>query len=49
MKAIFWKIKHWFWWNFKATDKQKANWQRIVYGTGIMKGDKFIDIKYFVK
>ena len=46
---IIWKIKHWFWWNFRATDMQKAKWQQIFYGAGIMKEDKFVDIKKFYR
>ena len=47
MKKLWNKIKHWFWWNFKATDNEKTRWQMMVYGTGIMKCDKFVDIKKF--
>jgi len=48
MKTFWNKIKHWYWWHFKATDKEKANWQMLTFGTSIMKDDKFIDIRRFV-
>ena len=48
---IWRKIKHWFWWNFKATNKEKIYWQQMIGGVGIgkmtKKGLKFIDIKKF--
>lgn len=52
-REIVRKIKHWFWWHFRATDNEKIYFQQIVYGTGlgkIIKGKrKFIDIKRVLK
>jgi len=48
MKIILEKIKFWLWWKFKATEKEKFNYQLFCYGTGIMKGNRFIDIKRLI-
>ena len=37
------KIKHWYWWNFKATESQKNYWDTVCYGIGFMKNGKRID------
>ena len=37
------KIKHWYWWNFKATESQKNYWDIICSGIGFMKNGKRID------
>ena len=42
------KIKHWYWWNFKATEKEKVDWDTLMYGTGFMKNGKRIDPKKFI-
>lgn len=34
------KVKHWYWWHFKATEDEKVKWDMACYGTGIMKGGK---------
>ena len=31
------KIKHWYWWNFKATEFEKTYWDTVCSGTGFMK------------
>jgi hypothetical protein len=49
MKKLWQKIKHWYWWKFKATDQEKVYWQSICYGFGVMKEDKFVDIRAFYK
>lgn len=47
MKKIINKIKFWFWWTFRATDKEKTQWQVLTLGTGFSKDGKFIDAKNF--
>ena len=37
------KIKHWYWWNFKATEFEKTYWDTVCFGTGFMKNEKRID------
>lgn len=41
------KIKHWFWWNFVATEEQKVFFDQKYFGTGIMKNGKRIDPNKF--
>ena len=42
------KIKHWYWWNIRATEKEKVSWDTIVYGTGFMMDGKRINPKNFI-
>lgn len=39
------KIKHWFWWKFIASDKDKAFYQAMTLGHGILKQGKFVDVR----
>jgi hypothetical protein len=48
MKKLWRKIKHWYWWNFKATEYEKQRYDMITLGTGIMKGGKRIDPRKFI-
>jgi len=43
MKEIIRKIKHWYWWNFKASEEDKCNYDMMIFGTRIMKDGKRID------
>lgn len=48
MRKLWNKIKHWYWWKYKATDFDKVFYQTIVYGSGVMdKNGKFVDINKF--
>ena len=42
------KIKHWYWWNFKATEEDKCYYDMMMFGTRIMKSGKRIDPMNFV-
>lgn len=44
---MFKKIKHWFWWKFKATEQEKSYYDMIFKGTGIIKDGKRIDPRKF--
>jgi hypothetical protein len=48
MIKLWQKIKHWYWWNFKATEAEKSRYDMVIYGTGIMKNGKRIDPKVMV-
>jgi hypothetical protein len=37
------KIKHWYWWYFKATEEERSLWDMMTTGHGIMKGGKRIN------
>jgi len=42
------KIKHWYWWYFKATEKEKSLYDLCVYGNSFMKDGKRINPKKFL-
>ena len=45
MQRIWYRIKNWFWWNFQATEKQKCEWDFLLYGGSFMKNSKRISPK----
>ena len=45
MKNLISRIKFWFWWHFKATEKQKSQYDMLFFGTGIMKDGKRVNPK----
>lgn len=49
MKKYWYKIKHWYWWKFKATEEEKTKYQMLTFGTGFMKDGKFVDIREIYK
>lgn len=49
MKKLFRKIKHWYWWRFKATSEEKAEFEMLVYGAGIIVGGKHVSVKEIYK
>ena len=48
LRDMWKKIKHWYWWNIRATEKEKVAWDTIVYGTGFMMDGKRINPKNFI-
>lgn len=47
---IFKRIKFLYWWYFKATDREKINWDMITKGTAIEKDGKRINPnKFYIK
>jgi len=49
MNKLIKKLKHWYWLNFKATEKQKCIYDTNVYGKSFMVGRKRIDPRKFYK
>lgn len=48
MKNIWTKINFWFWWNFRASERDKVNHDVHVYGVGVFKDGKRVSIKKLV-
>lgn len=42
------RIKSWFWWHFKATEKDKMDVDTFLYGVAISKDGKRIDPNTFM-
>lgn len=34
------KVRLWYWWNYKATERDKVDFDLLVYGNAIMKDGK---------
>lgn len=47
MKRLWYKIRLWFWFKFIATERQKLQWDMVMYGTAIQKDGKRIDPRKF--
>jgi hypothetical protein len=48
MKNLIIKIKHWYWWNFKASEEEKCKYDIMIYGVRFMKDGKRINPKCLV-